>query len=199
MATEPSYTQDDNMVFLGRAVPQSLGAGDSPQGGSDTFATARGMFYQQADTTVPLAEVIWGPFPANVGFFYPNYQRRESIDQTVEASATTISEGGRNFFVIGYQFNTVEASGGASVDYYISWGMNVSGSLDAATLNTLPVSDEVISSTIIGTTVTFEHGSVTLTSASVRGPSTGLGDFIGSYSTTTPPFDPGYIVSITPA
>ena len=199
MATEPSYTADDNMVFLGRAVPQSLGAGVFPSGGSDTFATARGLFYQQADTAVPLVEVIWGPFPANVGED-SNLQRRVSVTETAEASDTVISAGGRNFFIIGYQFNTVAGTGGTTTDYYISFG-NASGGggLDPATLNTLPVSDDYISSTVIGTVVDFENGSVTLTSASVRGPATGLGDFVGTYDNVTAPTNPGYLTAITPA
>jgi len=200
MATEPSYTPDDNMAFLGRAVPQSLGAGVFPSGGSDTFATARGLFYQQADTAVPLVEVIWGPFPANVGLD-SNLQRRISITETAEASDTVIATGGRNFFNIGYQFNTVAGTGGTTTDYYISWGLSIPGlsGLDPATLNTLPVSDDYISSTVIGTNVTFENGSVSLTSASVRGPATGLGDFVGTYDNVTAPTNPGYLTAITPA
>jgi hypothetical protein len=194
MATEPSYTPDDNMVFLGRAVPQSLGAGVFPSGGSDTFATARGLLYQQADTAVPLVEVIWGPFPANVGLD-ANHQRRVSIAETVEASSYGIFSGGRDFFKLAYTFNIIPNGVPDKYDYYIQW--LTAG--DPLTLNTLPVADEYIVSTVIGTVVTFENGAVTLTSASVRGTVSGLGDFIGTYSTTSGPGDPGYITAITPA
>lgn len=200
MADEPTYTADDNMVFLGRAVPQSLGAGVFPAGGSDTFATSRGIFYQAPDTVIPLTEVIWGPFPSNVGLD-SNQQRRISITETAEASSTLIASGGRNFFDIGFQYNSVAGALPTDTDFYLSWGYYPpgSGSLDSATLNTLPVADEYITSTVIGTVVTFENGSVTLTTDSVRGLATGLGDFIGTYSSIVGPPGPGAITAITPA
>ena len=197
MAVEPTYTPDDNLMFFGRAIPQSLGAGVFPSGGSDTFGTPRGLFYQPADAGAGIVEVIWGPFRANVGLD-GNQQRR--ISDTTTADTSIPSTGGRNFFNIFWQFNTA-AGAGSTMDYYLSWYPSPPGGgpPDPSTLNTLPVADDYIGSTVIGTTVTFEHGAVTLTSASVRGPSTGLGDFIGNYDPASAIPSPGNITAISPA
>lgn len=189
------------MIFLGRSVPQSNGAGYFPTGGSDTFGSERGMFYQLPipSASPAVLEVFFGPFRSNVGYQNPDYMRRSGASQTVNATSTDTSNGQRNFFRITYTFSTEDLGGGVYA-YYINWGTYDpnTGAIDPLTLNTFPADDEDVAVGVIGATVSFDYGSVVLTSASTRGSASGLGDFIGNYDSASTPSSPGNIVSITP-
>lgn len=180
MPSEPTYTQDLRAGFLGRIYPQM---NDRAGGGRiDTYGTQICWFDNSYCT--------WGPFRSNNGYGYGSGNDAQRFTFYNSGSASKGIDGFPH--VIDYVIT--EDSG----DYYISWGKNISGSgFDTATKNTLPVNDDHISETVIGTVVTFDNSSsVMLTSDSVRGLPTGLGDYIGTFS---PGSEPSYITSITPA
>lgn len=186
MPSEPTYTQDYRAGFLSAEYPQMLDRSGATGGRIDTWGTRVAWFKNSYCT--------WGPFRSNNGYGYGVGNDSQRFTFYNSGSANKGNEG--------FPFNIdyiIEADGSTD-DYYISWGRNLTGAspgFDSSTKNILPVDDDQIATTIVGTVVTFDNAAtVTLTSASVRGSPSALGDYIGTFSTGT---EPTYVAAITPA